>query len=131
MRSFLVQNQKFFFMLNLSHDQVDGLKQDKRVQLIERIDTWLLNEDRAWPRVAIAQRHEMLDQIFDYAEQSGMQSERDFAVFSRATILMRADWKAFVEADPQKELLLDENNTVKSKLRAYYNRCEITARGRT
>ncbi|MFT4784412.1 MAG: hypothetical protein ACI9IV_002157 [Paracoccaceae bacterium] len=118
-------------MLNISDTQLVVLTQDKRASLAERIDRWLLNEDNAWPAVDPQQRFQLLSDIMTYAEQGGMQSELDFAVFCRATILLRADWQGFVEAEPQRTLLLNKDFTVNSKLRAYYNRAERTARSRT
>lgn len=117
-------------MLHITDAQKAALDRERRQSFIKRVDDWLLKEDRAWPRAAPEQRHGILDSLLVYSTQSGMSSERDHAVFCRAAILLRSDWQAFIEAEPQKSLLLDESLNPVSKLRAFYNRAEITAKSR-
>lgn len=107
-----------------------ALNRERRDKLIKRIDEWLLVEDRAWPGAKPDQRRDIVDALLAYGEQSGMASERDYAVFCRAAILLRADWRAFIEAPPQKAMLLDEKVRPDSKLRAFYHRAEIAAGAR-
>lgn len=117
-------------MLHITDTQFAALDRERRQDLIRRIDAWLLEEDAAWPGAPPEQRTSILDSLLTYGAQSGMGCERDYAVFCRAAILMRADWQAFIEAEPQKRLLLDDKTGADSKLRAFYNRAEATARMR-
>ena len=117
-------------MLHITDAQKAVLDRERRDKLIRRIDDWLLTEDGAWPRAKPDQRRDILDALLTYGEQSGMGCERDYAVFCRAAILLRADWKAFIEAPPQKAMLLDGKVGADSKLRAFYNRAEAAARAR-
>ena len=108
-----------------------ALDRERRDKLIKRIDDWLLQEDRAWPGAAPDQRVQIIDALLTYGQQAGMACERDYAVFCRGAILMRAEWQAFVEAEPQKKLLLDPAFDAASKLRAFFNRCQVAARARS
>lgn len=114
-------------MLHITEAQKAALDRERREKYIKRIDDWLLQEDRAWPQAAADQRVQILDALLTYGEQSGMETEVDYAVFCRAAILMRANWRAFVEAPAQRTLLLDERTPVHSKLRAFHTRAEMAS----
>ena len=115
-------------MLTLTTAQMAALDQERRDKLIARIDAWLLKEDSAWPQADPAQRTDIIGQLLVYAEQSGMRTEVDYAVFCRSAILLRADWKAFIEAEPQKAMLLDKGVRSDSKRRAFFSRCYSAAK---
>ena len=114
-------------MLTITDAQMAALEKERRDKLIAKIDGWLLDEDKAWPAAKPAQRVEIIDGLLTYAEQSGMSCERDYAVFCRAAILLRAEWRAFIEAPAQRELLLAEGVNGGRKLRTFYHRAEAAA----
>ena len=117
-------------MLTITDAQMAALECERRETFIKRVDDWLLQEDRAWTQAAPDQRVQILDAILTYAEQSGMESEQQYAVFCRAAIFLRADWQAFIEAPAQREMLMDDKVQSDSKLRAFYTRAEMTAQQR-
>lgn len=114
-------------MLHITEAQKAALDRERREKFIKRIDDWLLQEDRAWPGAAPDQRRGIIDSLLTYGEQAGMACERDYAVFCRAALLLRADWRAFIEAPAQRDLLLDGTVDGGRKLRAFYHRAEAAA----
>lgn len=117
-------------MIIVSDTQFDGQTAHRHDALIERVSEWLLNEDSAWPLLDPSRRTEMLGQIIAEAELAGMVSERDFAVFCRATILLRMAWTDFIAEPQNQEMLRDPSVEPDSKLRAWFHRCWTAAQRR-
>lgn len=79
-------------MIKISHTQLDALAQDGVQALAPRIGAWLNEVSSAWRSADPAQRQDALPRMLDLAKASGMQSERDYAVFAWICVSLGSNW---------------------------------------
>ena len=105
-------------MLCVSEGSLQAFEAQAYRALAPRLDAWLATQLPDWRSVPGPQRAEQLHAMIRQAHESGMQSERDFAVFAHLCVEAGPDWRRMLGHPDLGSLLLDPRWEPEAKLLA-------------